>query len=799
MLAGAALVLAVVAVFAEAIFTSAVFFERDIHWYWYPHRAVIERALAEHSLPLWNPNVGFGAPLFANPNFLLAYPPTWFALLLPAAIHYKLFAVCHTLLAAAGAWALARRLGIRTTASAVGGGVYALSGPLLSSINLLHHPNGAAWLPWVLWALEGLLLRPGAGAVLALGGVAAAQILAGSGDMCLASALLGSARIAWQLVSSRSRAAQVRALLRYGVPAALLALALSAVQWIPTAELVSSSTRTGMDLRTVSYWSLHPASLVDLAVPRLVADLPLSLASRAALFEGRGPLLADVYLGVVPLALGLVALLLRSRPAPVTASGVLALVLLSMGRHTPLYGLLWKLPGFGLLRYPPKLLIPAALCVGVLAALGAEAWGRSWSTDERRRARWAAVAFAACALTWAAFAACAASSPGWLTASLDATGPELAEATRVLTLKLLRAALLLALVALLLASRANKERSTRRTTLALLLLGATDCVLVGRAINRFAPAALLERRPAAVAWAERGTRSYATAEPECLKPGREPAGWKPAWIEALGVQETLRPPSGARWDLFGSYDGEFTGLGSSYSGLLAANAWSRLGTGDGLRLLQLANVGRVFHVGTSVPAGLVPLETLPSPFVCPLLVLRVPDPLPRAYVVRSERRAKGAQATLAALLEPAFDPTRDVVLDVAPVSIAALAADTAADVRVVGRTTNTLELRVRLASPGTLVVVEAYDPDWGAELDGRRAAVLRANGLFRAVRVGAGEHRIRFAYRPRSLPLGAALSAAGLLAALALAWVSRTRSTAVAGPPPQASAPATRSPTSLVE
>ena len=423
-LAGAAVVLAVVVVFAEAIFTPRVFYERDIHGYWYPARAVITRALAEGSLPLWNPHFGFGAPMLSDSSAQLAYPLTWLALLLPAALHYKLLAIGHTLLAAAGAWALARRLGLGRTAAMVAGASYALSGPLLSSVNLFHHHSGAAWIPWLLWALEGLLLGPSLRSALTLGVVAGAQILAGSGDMCLASAFLGTARIAWWWARLRTpRAARAWVVLRYGALAALLALALGAPQWLPTAELVRHSWRTRMDLRTASYWSLHPASLADLVVPRLVSDLPLSPGSRAALFEGRGPLLACVYLGIVPLAMGLLALVLRSAPAAVTAFGALVLVLLSLGRHTPLYWLAWNLPGFGLLRYPQKLLIPAALCVGLLAALGVEAWGRPWSQTERRRGRWAASVLVGCALVLAALTAGLASPPGWLAERLDAPGP----------------------------------------------------------------------------------------------------------------------------------------------------------------------------------------------------------------------------------------------------------------------------------------------------------------------------------------------------------------------------------------
>jgi len=78
-------------------------------------------------------------------------------------------------------------------------------------------------------------------------------------------------------------------------------------------------------------------------------------------------------------------------------------------------------------------------------------------------------------------------------------------------------------------------------------------------------------------------------------------------------------------------------------------------------------------------------------------------------------------------------------------------------------------VEAQLAAAGVLVVLEAFEPGWVATVDAAPAPVLRANGLFRAVRLEAGRHRVRFAYRPRSVAYGAAISASGLAAALGLA------------------------------
>ena len=47
-----------------------------------PWREIAWESLRAGSLPLWNPDSGMGAPLFANYQSALAYPPTWLLLLL---------------------------------------------------------------------------------------------------------------------------------------------------------------------------------------------------------------------------------------------------------------------------------------------------------------------------------------------------------------------------------------------------------------------------------------------------------------------------------------------------------------------------------------------------------------------------------------------------------------------------------------------------------------------------------------------------------------------------------------------
>jgi hypothetical protein len=61
-------------------------------------------------------------------------------------------------------------------------------------------------------------------------------------------------------------------------------------------------------------------------------------------------------------------------------------------------------------------------------------------------------------------------------------------------------------------------------------------------------------------------------------------------------------------------------------------------------------------------------------------------------------------------------------------------------------------------TPALLVLSEVYDPNCPAYVDGERVPLHRANYLFRAIPIPAGEHRVELRYEPRTLRVGVALT-----------------------------------------
>jgi hypothetical protein len=85
--------------------------------------------------------------------------------------------------------------------------------------------------------------------------------------------------------------------------------------------------------------------------------------------------------------------------------------------------------------------------------------------------------------------------------------------------------------------------------------------------------------------------------------------------------------------------------------------------------------------------------------------------------------------------------------------------------RVVAETCRSIDLEAAACPEGGfLVLSDAFDPGWRAQVDGQSASILRADLALRAVRLTGGTHQVRMTYSPWTMWLGFAISAAALVA-----------------------------------
>lgn len=340
----------------------AFFNHGDLYAYHWPLRHHTAAALIEGRLPFWNPYVLLGVPHAANPQAVLFYPASILGFLLPVVTALVWDQILHLLWAALGAFLLARFARLPRAAAAALAAAYALS-PFLIYRVTAGIPTLVAALSWAPWAWLAWL---GASAPL-LAAVFALQFFSGHPQFLLINAVgMGL----WAAANPRRSALLIRLAAGAGG-----ALALAAVQWLPTLELLRGSSRSDWPALFRAAYSLRCQDLLLWLSPGAFGT-PLNGGWDGAVsvfYESGG-----VWLGVVMLAFAAGGVLRgRARLAPVGL--VIVGALLALGANGPLAPLL-NAPGFSYLRTPSRWSFLSLWGLWLLAGEGAAALSSSPKT-----------------------------------------------------------------------------------------------------------------------------------------------------------------------------------------------------------------------------------------------------------------------------------------------------------------------------------------------------------------------------------------------------------------------------------
>jgi hypothetical protein len=132
-------------------------------------------------------------------------------------------------------------------------------------------------------------------------------------------------------------------------------------------------------------------------------------------------------------------------------------------------------------------------------------------------------------------------------------------------------------------------------------------------------------------------------------------------------------------------------------------------------------------------------------------VYRLKDPAPRLNFTRRVQVADADAVSGPGWLTASPAPDRVLIDDDTPPSASYAGTVAAGSAHIASWRPARIEIDVASALGGVLALHETWYPGWIAEIDGKRAPILRADVLFRAVEVPAGRHRVVFRYAPFSL------------------------------------------------
>jgi hypothetical protein len=387
--------------FRDFIFSNDMLYGSDTLSLGYMAREFYANSILKGIFPLWNPYILGGTPFLdslAGGDSL--YPPSALLLLVldpHRALGWKL--LIHILMAGLFMYQWIKKLHLSTNSAFIAAIAYSLS-PIM--VTLTHGGQDGkifiiALTPLLFSMCESFISRPSSRSFGLLSFTIGLAILTTHFQMAYFLFLAVGAYACFRTLNQKSghegivkysgRFARVNLLGLFGL-AAILGLALSAIQFFPASSYVLEHSRrtatttaaTTEEARIYSSsWSLHPEEIVGLVIPEFVGVSNANDQWSQNTYWGRNGFKGNhEYLGLVILVFA--AISLRSKRRKTLRNFMLSLaalaLLFSLGEHTPIWGLFYKLlPGISLFRAPSLSIFLVGFSVTTLMALGLEeAW-----------------------------------------------------------------------------------------------------------------------------------------------------------------------------------------------------------------------------------------------------------------------------------------------------------------------------------------------------------------------------------------------------------------------------------------
>ncbi len=762
--------------FPEIIFGQKTLYWTDLSWIHFPRHIFAAQEWLAGRIPLWDPYEDTGIPLLAETQIGVLYPlSSLFLSSLPPSLELSVFILIHLTLAALFTFTLARSLGLGPAAATMAGLAFGFGGFLMAQVPNLNIMTGATWLPLILYAVIQVTQKRSWLVAMLAGIPLALQIFTAQPQIVFYTLLTISGYGLYTtgadfFFGHNGSRRNIRYALHTGLLLAVTILTgwlLAAPQLLPTFELQQLSVRAqerGLDF--LIHNSLLPLMWLNLL-------LPSAFGNNVIGFKGGDPFQeVFIYIGFIPLLLSLFSWRHhRKREILFFILLLIGAALLVMGRFTPLYEyFIQYLPGFALFRIPSRWLMVVNLALALLAGFGLEA------LLKRGLPRSTLIILLLSGLLLGIGVIMA-----WVfrTDLLSWSGSNLAEPYRKLVTALFqkgfnthpvyRDRLLLGwlaglsipvfllltnlIVTTILFSLFASRRITANTFAVLLILAVSSDLIVagGTTIN--------PTKPDDWWWQLSGGAQYVLKN----------VGQKRIFPLGMGSEEAAVSHLGQYFpSVYQVYS-----AGGHGSSLRIARYDTFLHETDPVQAIQVIGARYLLtlgQMGADVASAYPLVYSDDHSFV-----YENKNPLPRAFIVHQAIQVDNPAEALTYFQSRNIDPRQTVILE-SETNIPPLFSSTSATnstAAITRQNPQVLEIQTSLANDGYLVLLDTYYPGWVAIVDGQRSPIYRANYIGRAVFMPAGEHTVRFAYRPLSFKLGLLLSLLMLTALVVVAFTTK--------------------------
>jgi hypothetical protein len=742
--------------FGDALCMRGALFYFDITEINYPYRAFLADELRAGRFSRWCPDLYCGLPLFSesqagylHPLKYLLYPwlETWRA--------FNLDTILSVWLTAVGTYLWLRRH-VGPAGALTGAFVFGASGYVWGHLIHTSMINALASVPFVVWGLEwSWETGRRRGAVLA-GLALACQVFAGHLQDSLLTICLVGLYALYRAATERGWKARARAL---EMPAIVVAVGVlvSAIQWVPSKELLDRSPRAGGLLwKDLIYGSWCPELLPTLVMREAYG----TRARNTDWMDGFYPYHEmNAYMGLLAMALAVVGAggaAARDRWVNfwVIVIGVGAVLML--GRFTCLFDFAHRVPILGSSREPVRFHLWVSLAVAALASVGVERLSRPGAVSVRDGLIMAGALFLLSIPIMIYIYNPVWNEPnrwnqaihikryGWLGREL------LTAAARTGVLALLGWWVARSI------TRIKNPSNRGRLAAVLPLLVMVDLLSAHwRDVPTIDPR--YWTKPPTTVERLHDDPTFVRVFGVCGQHSGEP-GHAVRQIEYLAVRDALDWSLPLAWGVRSSRGNTpmISRRLHDFAHITENGPWRH-------------DLEGTTHVVTSknLVTGNVRLKGPPAAEAGSALIRRNPTALPRARLAGRPVYADGQSQAAAALALLGADLRKQIVVE-DPTRPLPVDAEVSGTARITRDLPEHVVVETDAAMPSYLVLSDTYDPGWSATIDRRTVPIRPAYLAFRAVFLPAGKHTVEFRYSPAGFALGGALSGCGILLGLVL-------------------------------
>jgi hypothetical protein len=709
-----------------------------------PWREFAIDSLLHGHFPLWNPWLGMGAPLIANYQSAIFYPPNWILPLTGSAWGQGLLVLLHVIWTGIGILLLARQLGLSKLSQAVAALSFSLSGYVIARAGFLSINATVAWLPWIILAADRVvfkqkllgskkdLIKP----ILLLSLFLCFQWLAGHAQTAWYCLILTVVWVVWRCFSLRCGIGIMHGLIALSA-AMFLAFMLSAVQLLPTAEyLIHSHRATEVERELALAYSFWPWRILSLLMPNLFGN------PATGDYWGYANYWEDaIYIGILPLILAFFACVRGIRGSKYSSLIRLLIVFsiisifLALGKNTPFFIFLYEnVPTFDLFQAPTRWNILMVFSLSLLAAIGTE----FWQHQELLSLFWVRLG---------TVGAAAASIIGLL------GGQVLSDLKESLAPAIAFAGLWLMLSGVIAWRRRIKPAKV--WPLIIVAFISIDLLWATTGLNPTISVDLFRGKSQLAQQVSSDHRIYMPADVE--------ETLKFEWTHRF---DTFYPK--AEWQLVRDFGLPNTTM---LDGIPSANNFDPILPAryvNWMAAVETAPTGKFTQMMEMMNVGWVAAIESMEEFQIHYLPIRNPNPI---YLVGEAIWVEGSERVLTAVLSSDFRHEEQVILEGVPTN-EGITDPLGSTFEILDTSNkNRIQVKVNASDDCWFVLSDTWFPGWEARVDGERVDLYRANYIFQALRLPNGEHMVELSYRPLSFIVGGAFSLFSWLSLGAFLWI----------------------------